>query len=441
MSTIFKEKTKNYNNVPFAPKKFPFFYGWMILVLSATGTFMSMPGQTMGVSAFTEHLIKSLGISRSDLALAYMLGTLASSFILPHAGKVFDKAGARVMATVASIGMGAALILLSFSDKLAVGMSVTGIIIMMFFGFLMLRFWGQGVLTLTCRNMLMKWFDRRRGLVSGLSGPINSMVFSLTPVLLNELINFRGWQTAWLILGIASVFIFSLIALVFFRDNPEVCGMFPDGVTPEKSEEHEKSNTDIRQYTVSEARRTFPFWVVGLSLAVSGLYFTAMPFHVVSIFKQAGMEKDTALRIFFYGSCISVPMSIFYGYIADKINIKYLLAIFLAGVTINSLSVAFLKPGLTYGTLIFGMGLSGGLFGILISVTFPRFYGREHLGAISGFIMSMLVFSSAIGPWFFSKIFELSGNYRYASLTCSAFAVLLLACSFRIKNPQETKTQ
>jgi len=152
------------------------------------------------------------------------------------------------------------------------------------------------------------------------------------------------------------------------------------------------------------------------------------------------MEKGTALRIFFFGSCISVPMSIFYGYIADKINIKYLLAVFLMGVIINSISVAFLSPGLTYITLIFGMGLSGGLFGILANVPFPRFYGKQHLGAINGFIMSMMVFSSAIGPWFFSKTFEYSGNYRYAALTCSVLALVLLAYSFRIKNPQMTES-
>ncbi len=428
---------QDYNNFPFAPKKCPFFYGWVILLFSAVGTLMSMPGQTMGVSAFTEHLIVSLKLTRSQLALAYMFGTLSSSLILPHAGKVFDRAGARVMGIASSIGMGCALILLSFSDRLAAGMNVISIIVMMFFGFLMLRFWGQGVLTLTCRNMLMKWFDRKRGLVTGLSGPMISLVFSLTPVILNKLIEFRGWQMAWLILGLLSVFGFSLIALVFFRDNPEGCGLLPDGVTREKHEKQQKSNDAMRQFTVSEARRTFPFWLIGLSLALAGLYLTAMPFHVVSIFKLAGMDKETGLKIFFYGSCISVPMSILYGYIADKIDIKYLLMIFLSGLIINSISVAFLAPGFAYASLIAGMGLSGGLFGILANVPFPRFYGRSHLGAINGFIMSMMVFSSAIGPWFFSKILDFTGSYRYAALACTVCAIIFLICSFKLKNPQK----
>jgi MFS transporter, OFA family, oxalate/formate antiporter len=426
---------KNYNNIPFAPKKWPFFYGWAILVLSSIGVIMSMPGQTMGVSAFTEHLIKSLKISRSQLALAYMFGTLVSSFILPYAGKVYDKAGARIMAFAASVGMGLTLILLSFSDRFAAGLSPFGVVVMMFFGFLLLRFWGQGVLTLTCRNMLMKWFDRKRGLVTGLSGPIVSLGFSATPLALHTLITYQGWQNSWLILGVVSVLVFSSIAVIFFRDNPEGCGLLPDGDHLDGTVVKEKPRA-VRQYTVAEVKRTFSFWVIGLALSLCGFFFTAVPFHIVSIFKLAGMSKTTAFSIFFYSSCISITMNLVFGYISDKIQIKYLLYIMLSGFIISTLSLAFLAPGFTFITMIIGMGLGGGLFGIMANIPFPRFYGRTHLGAINGFIMSMMVFASAIGPWFFSKVLDHSGSYRYAALSCTIFAATLLICSFKVKNPQ-----
>jgi MFS transporter, OFA family, oxalate/formate antiporter len=426
---------KNFNNFPFAPKKWPFFYGWAILVLSSIGILMSMPGQTMGVSAFTEHLIKALGISRSQLALAYMFGTLTSSFLLPYAGKVYDKAGARVMAFTASVGMGLTLVMLSFSDKFAAGLSPFSVIVMMFFGFLMLRFWGQGVLTLSCRNMLVKWFEHKRGLVTGLSAPFVSLGFSATPIALNYLINKHGWQNTWLILGMISILVISLMILVFFRDNPEDCGLLPDGVHADDTAAKKESGV-IRQYTAAEARRTFPFWIIGLTLALSGFCFTAVPFHIVSIFKLAGMSKTVAFSIFFYSTCISICINLIFGYISDKINIKYLLYIMLTGLTISTLSLAFLAPGFTFVTMIIGMGLGSGLYGILTNVPFARFYGRTHIGAINGFVMSMMVFSSAIGPWFFSTILDFTGSYRYAALICTAVAIILLICSFKVKNPQ-----
>jgi len=59
------------------------------------------------------------------------------------------------------------------------------------------------------------------------------------------------------------------------------------------------------------------------------------------------------------------------------------------------------------------MGLSGGLYGVLTSVTWPKIYGREHLGAISGFAMSFMVAGSAIGPWLFSLMESIWGHYKF----------------------------
>jgi hypothetical protein len=42
---------------PFAPGQVRVFYGWVILVVTTIGILMSIPGQTAGVSVFTDHLL------------------------------------------------------------------------------------------------------------------------------------------------------------------------------------------------------------------------------------------------------------------------------------------------------------------------------------------------------------------------------------------------
>jgi len=69
---------KRYPDKPFAPSRLPFFYGWVILVAGTIGILMSIPGQTMGVSVFTENLLADLDIERNNLSLAYLVGTLGS---------------------------------------------------------------------------------------------------------------------------------------------------------------------------------------------------------------------------------------------------------------------------------------------------------------------------------------------------------------------------
>src|SRR6056297_3090521 len=106
------------NNIPFKPGKIPFFYGWVILFASIIGVLFSAPGQTMGVSTFTDYLIDAIGINRNQISTAYMIGTIASSFLLTWAGRQYDKFGARWTAMAASLLLAFVLVLLSQSDRL-----------------------------------------------------------------------------------------------------------------------------------------------------------------------------------------------------------------------------------------------------------------------------------------------------------------------------------
>ncbi len=72
---------------PFNPAETPFFYGWVIWLLSTLGFLMSLPGQTMGMAVFTAPFIEAFGLTRTELSLAYLFGTVSSSFFLTTAGR------------------------------------------------------------------------------------------------------------------------------------------------------------------------------------------------------------------------------------------------------------------------------------------------------------------------------------------------------------------
>jgi hypothetical protein len=91
ISTLFKA------NFPFIPSRFPVFYGWVIVVFTTLGIMSSIPGQTMGVGIYTDFLIQSSHLSRMQISMAYMTGTILSSLLLPLAGRYYDLLGARIM--------------------------------------------------------------------------------------------------------------------------------------------------------------------------------------------------------------------------------------------------------------------------------------------------------------------------------------------------------
>ena len=102
---------------PFAPRRLPFFYGWVVAVASTVGMIASIPGQTMGVSVFTDHLIGATGISRLTLSNTYLVGTVASALLLPAGGAAVDRWGTRTTALLAAILLGFTLGFLGAIDQ------------------------------------------------------------------------------------------------------------------------------------------------------------------------------------------------------------------------------------------------------------------------------------------------------------------------------------
>ncbi|WP_320112812.1 MFS transporter [Draconibacterium orientale] len=434
---------QKYNNFPFNPSKVPFFYGWVILFAATIGVLCSAPGQTTGVSTFTDYLIDSIGISRDQISTAYMFGTIGSSFILTYAGTLYDKYGARWVGMAAALTLGFVLVLFSQSDRIIkaivpqsspgyVAVAVATCIVFFF----MLRFSGQGVITMVSRNMLMKWFIARRGLVNGISSVFVSLGFSIAPLSFDLLIEGTSWRWAWLLMAMGIGVGFFLFVFIFFRDNPEDCDQIPDG-EKHGNKEHDVIIKPFKQFTLKEARSGLTFWLFVLPSAIYAMFITGYVFHLVSVFGEAGIDKEQALSVFIPISMISVVLAFIGGWISDRIKLQYLLYLMLAGMVVALIALANINTGFYYYAFIIGSGIPSGMYNVLLSVTWPRFYGRDHLGKITGFVMAIIVFFSALGPIVFSLSHSHLGSYSYAIYALLGIILLIAALSFKAHNPQD----
>jgi MFS family permease len=428
-------------NIPYSPRRWPFFYGWFILGVGTLGVLASVPGQTMGVSPFTDSLIATLDLSRSQLSLAYLFGTSCSALLLTPAGKLYDRLGARVMGTGVCLALGGVLVYLSLADRVAAQLAGMGLdktvaaFLAILVGFWALRFTGQGVLTLIGRNMVMKWFDHHRGLANGIMAVFVGLGFSGAPFVLNQLRRDFGWRGAWRFLAVEIGVLFAVLVWVTWRDNPEQCGLQPDGASDELTAQRGRLRPVRKQFTLAEAVRTYSFWAFSLSLAMFGLYQTGLTFHIVSIFARQGMGEEVAFSIFFPAALISIPLSLVGGWIADHVPLKALLAFMLGGLVTSMAGLVMLEPGAAYWAVVIGNGICAGLFGVLSAFTWPKYYGRVHLGAISGLNMALVVVGSAIGPLLFSLGLDWTGSYASAALVCLVVSAGLLLGSWKADDP------
>ncbi len=427
---------------PFAPRRAPFFYGWVIWLISTIGFLMSVPGQTMGMAVFTDPFIAAFGLTRTQLSVAYFFGTVGSALFLTRAGRLYDRVGARTMVVGASLLLAVMLLFICLIDLLAgAAANLAGIALgvvafpLVMFGYFGVRFAGQGVLTSASRNALMPWFERRRGLVSGARGVFVSLGFSLAPLPLAAMITGFGWRGALLALALM-LLVFALVALLLLRDSPESCGLRADGDAVDGDADGDASAVGIEtpSATLLEARRSPVFWVYSLGMAVWALFGTAVTYHIVSIFTEAGRDASAAFAYFFPNSLVAGSVNLLSSWLADRSRLKpFLLAMILAFIC-GTWGLMNLESEWGYWLMVVGFGSGGGLWGMLSNLAFVRHFGLLHLGEISGLNTSVTVFASAIGPLLFSLGKDLGGSYDVAALICVSGLVVLLIAAALVKD-------
>lgn len=431
---------------PFRPASLPFHYGWVVAVAGAIGIVSSIPGQTIGVNVFNDELIRALGITRSQVALAYFLGTATSGILMFWAGRIYDIVGSRRLMVAASFGLGFSMLYMSWVDWLprllatSFGMASPTrpmLVASLSLGFWMLRFSGQGFVTMAARNMVAKWWRYQRGKVLPISGIGVSVCFSLSPLVFYDLIQATDWRTAWRILGLCSGVGMALYGWLVFRDNPEECGLSIDaGIAPKEKQRNDPEFTVVKEFTRGEAVRNFSFWVFSGIFALQSIFVTGYVFHVLDLAKELGMSDEGILGLFLPGALIGGGLSIAIGALSDYFRLKYFAAFMATGTCLTSFALVTRIEGLMIPLMIAGMSINSGSFGPLTGAFVPRYYGIKHIGAISGVVMSTMIIASATGPLMFSIVRDVTGSYRNAFFGTFVAAAILFVASFWANNPQ-----
>lgn len=429
---------------PAPPFRFPFYYGWIILVVGSLGVLASIPGQTMGISVLTDHLIGALGISRVRLSTAYMIGTLASSLAIPFAGRFLDRRGVRVTTISAMLLLALFLSLLSVAPQVVTligsgGHTATFLLITLLF--LGIRFFGQGVVTVAPRTMVSRWFGPRRAFAVGLMGIVTVFGFSWAPQPLQLSIERFGWQQTLRMQSLVLILLCIPIVAIFYRSDPESCGLGVEEGLPPPAKGALSLRIDTGpDKTVREARSEYRFRLMMAILGSWALFSTAYAFHVISINAEAGTGATAALRMFFPMSLISVAAQLIGSYLADRLSLKTLFIIFLVMLSGSGGALIILHTRAGHVLLMLCYGIASGLFNIISVITWPKLYGRRNLGEISALSTAVIVAGSAIGPWLFSYVQALSGSYRSMGGVTLVVSVILIMAMIPLRFGDDLRT-
>ncbi len=404
------------------------YYGWIIVFVSGIALFMSSPGQTYSISVFINEYNKEFNFSSTLISSAYSIATTISGLLLIFMGRAVDKVGQRRMMLI----VGLLLALTAFYN------SFVSSILMISIGFFLLRYFGQGSLTLIPNSLVPQWFSKKRALAISLSGIGSLLGTLLIPTFNLWLIHSIGWQMAWRVWSIILIVVFLPLVYVFIGNKPEDYNIAVENEKDLDKHELEKSlrQVELDSFTLKEAVATKDFWFAGLISMVPSMFSTGLTFHFFKIMELRSVGEDSAALII---GLIAFP-AFFIPFIArgviDKYPVKYTLSITLMMVIISMVFLIFgVINQFTAISFILFYGLAIAIQNVSLNVLWPNYFGRNNLGSIRGAATVFMVLGSALGPLPFGLSYDLTGNYNYAIFGMMIFTFVTLALSLFIKKP------
>ncbi|MCC3761945.1 MFS transporter [Glycomyces sp. TRM65418] len=373
------------------------FAGPRMVVVATIALGLTAPGQTASISVFLDPMIAEIGVSRTAVSTAYMVGTLTGALALPWIGRAVDRYGTRTTMAVVATAFSLALVGLSFAQNI-IGLGA---------GFIGIRMLGQGALGLCAATLVSRWYDKRRGTVLGLQGAIGGGIISISPVILERVIAATDWRTAMHLEAAAVALIVVPLAVLLVRNRPGDIGQFVDG---DPANEH--ASTAEWGMTRGEAMRHPYFWVLVASVGTAGFFGTAIGFHQIALLGEQGLSATEAAANFLPQTIAGTLATLLLGYLVDRGRPRLLLAASMLGFALAVAWGTAVEPG--WSALGFGLaiGAAGNALRSIESAMTPRLFGTAHIGSIRGVVASVTIAAVAFAPLLYSLFHDWTGSFR-----------------------------
>ena len=412
----------------------PFYYGWLILAVSAAGTYAATGATQLVLGGVQNFIFEDMGWERSTIAYAVTAGTWASGLLTPFVGRLADRYGPRGLMPLAAFIAG--LCFFAIAGIQAVWHFYAAYIIARAIANPML----VGVVP---RTAAVNFFSRRRNLALGISamarpfgGAINIQIFSLIALA-------SSWRTAYRVQGVTALALVIPLLLVM-RRRPSDIGLQPDGVAARQtaaggaqSSGRERAGSRASRssaapgefdWRASEAAATPAFWLIVAAEALVILISGTINFQVVPYLRDAGISPAVAAGALSVSSLLGSLGNPFWGWLSDMFSPRRLALITLAASGIAVSLFLFAPEGAaSVATVIVYGALSGGL-NILGQMMIAQYFGRASFGSITGLMGPFQTGALGFGPTFGALLFRATGGYRAIFLCGVVSYIIALGC-------------
>lgn len=411
-----------------------FYYGWVMVILSGLTFFLSAPGQTYSISVFIKVYVDEFGYSSTLISSAYSIATIISGVMLVFMGKAIDRFGVKKMLVIVPFMLGITTLFNSYVSS----------IYMIFIGFIFLRYFGQGSMTLIPSTLVPQWFEKKRALAISLASVGGLIAMLVVPSLNLWMINQIGWQNAWRIWSLILIVGFVPIVLVFTSNKPEDLDMTIENNADSDEKTVEEALIEMKRtsFSLSEAVKVKEFWIVGIISMIPAMFSTGLAFHFFTIMELRSINSEMAAIILGLLAIPAFIMPFVSSLVVDRFPVSRILSTTLM---MTILSMVFLIVGVHNASLailfILFYGLGVAVQSLSTNVLWPNYFGRKYLGSIRGAATVFMVIGSALGPLPFGISYDATGDYNIAIIGMIVFTSIALVLSFFVSKPSKENSE
>lgn len=375
-------------------------------------------------SVFVNPLKEIFSYTTTQTQIIFSLALATFALIMIFAGKLQDKMGPRIVATLGGIILGTGYLLASFTDGSFLLIALTiGII------------GGAGIgLSYVCPiAACVKWFPDKRGMVTGLAVAGFGAGAWLFAKIASNFIDAYGLLTTFMYLGV--IFMTAVIVGAQLLRNPP-SEWKPDGWNPPEPESITASAEDFEWRDMIKLKQFWMLWVMFVFGAAAGLLVIGIlkPYGVHNGLSATAAASAVGILALFNGAG-----RIVWGAASDKIGRKN--AMTLMFLLQGMMMLALIKMGATELTLSIAAAWVGFNFGgslALFPTTTADFFGTKNVGINYGLMFTAYGVAGIAGPILAGSVFDMTGSYLWAFIPAGVACIIAAGISLGLKAPHHT---
>ena len=358
----------------------------LTVLIGATLTMTLALGLRQSFGLYLIPITQTFGWSRETFSLAIALQMLLAGFGQPLGGAVADRYGSGRVVSLAAVGFGLSLLLMTLATTPLTFILTAGLLAGLSMG-------GMGtavVLGAVGRTAS----ETRRSMYFGIVTAGGSLGMFLLLPLGHFLISNLGWVAALTITGLLCLTIVPIGRLL--RETPH-----PGGAA---------RPSPLR--ALRGAGQETRFWLLVAGFFVCGFHVSFIATHLPAYLSDQGITPSIAAWALSLIGLFNIFGSFTFGYLGSRFSKKYILCLLYLSRSII-ISFFILLPVSNLSVLTFGAAMGFIWLGTipLTSGLVGQMFGMRYLGALYGIVFLGHQLGSFLGVWLGGFVFDLTGSY------------------------------